>query len=153
MDCKKRLRKVGKRKKKELREKNNKKIEHLIKKQKVREEKSRIWRLENKVGEGRKTEEKELEKTSAFVEEKFDKIEVEKAETCTVGRVELDEDEKAILRMHPKFALRKKLDEEQFELDIECGFAKLRWELGKDENEDNNRKRKGETETEIGVEQ
>ena len=47
------------------------------------------------------------------------------------------------MRMHPKFALRTKLDAEQFELDIECGFAKLRWELSKDENEDNNKKEKG----------
>ena len=83
------------RKKKELREKNNKKIEHLIKKQKVREEKSRMWRIENNVSDGRETGEKELEKTSAFVEEKFNKIEGEKTEACTVGRVEINEDENA----------------------------------------------------------
>ena len=125
------LRKVGKRKKRELREKNNRKIEHLVKKQNEREEKNKIWRME-----GITTEVRELQETSAFREEKFDNISEEKTETCTVGGVEIDECEKELLKLHPKFAVRTKLDREQFELDLECGFAKLRWEIGKDEEEE-----------------
>ena len=34
--------------------------------------------------------------------------------------------------------MRKKLDREQFQLDMECGFAKLRWEIGKDVEEQEN---------------
>ena len=99
------------------------------------------------------TGDRELEGTSAFVEEKYNEIEGEETQACTVGRVETNEDEKELLRMHPKFAIRTKLDREQFELDIECGFAKLRWEMSKDENVDKTNKRKGGPETEIEGEQ
>merc|ERR1712105_197419 len=116
----------------------------------MREEKTRLWRVKNlKTGEIQ-TGVEQIETTSAFIEEKFNEIEKKKVEACTVGEVELNENEKKLLRMHPKFALRTNLDREQFELDIESGFTKLRWEISKEEEtEEGGRKRKRSNEKDV----
>ena len=136
------LRKFSKRKKKELREKNTKKLEHLIEKQKQREEKTRLWKTENNRTDDITTEIENIKTTSAFIETRFDKIEKQETEPCTVGEVELNENEKELMKMHPKFAVRTDIDREQFELDIECGFTKLRWEIGKEEENEKEKEQK-----------
>ena len=125
----KRLRRTANEEKKKCRMKNENKIKHLVKRKNLREQNyGENWGWE---GEGGVPDEIiEMREVRAFNEEEFEKIEVKETEPCRIGNVELDRNEEEALRLHPKFAVRKKLDEEQFELDIECGFAKLRWEIG-----------------------
>ena len=99
----KKLRKRAKKKKKETREKNNQKIKHLTQKKKVREERQQTWKRKNNLIENIPPELKDIEKTTAFREEEFNKILEENTEACTVGEVELDENEKELLKLHPKF--------------------------------------------------
>ena len=63
-----------------------------------------------------------------FDEERFSKLRVAKVDKLTVGKVDIDEDEKAALRLHPNFAILKCLKEEEQERDIELGLSKLRIE-------------------------
>ena len=52
------------------------------------------------------------------------------------GDLVLDEDEKQALMLEPKFAIYQKLDEEEFECELETTFCKLRWERMKEGDED-----------------
>ena len=88
----------------------------------------------------------EMKEPKVFNKEEFEKIEVRETKLCKIGKVEVDKNEEEVLKLHPKFAVGKKLDEEQFELDKECGFAKLRWEL-----DGENRENKGKAENQLGM--
>ena len=48
-----------------------------------------------------------------------------------IGEIELDEEERSILKMKPKFAVMKRLKEDEIETEIEIGFSKIRYEVGK----------------------
>ena len=48
---------------------------------------------------------------SAFSREKYANIEKDKVEVPIIGKIELSEEEKAILRKNPKFALPERLEE------------------------------------------
>ena len=50
-------------------------------------------------------------------------------ETFVIGNVKLDTDEKAVLKLNPKFAVMSRLIDEEIERDIEVGLAKMRLEL------------------------
>ena len=52
-------------------------------------------------------------------------------ENKLIGKVKIDEDEKSILELNPKFACLKRLEKEDMEQDIEMGAAKLRYEYRK----------------------
>ena len=49
----------------------------------------------------------------------------------TLNGLELEDDEKLILKMNPKFAVMRRLDSEVIENDIEVGFSKARFEVKK----------------------
>ena len=50
-------------------------------------------------------------------------------ETFVIGNVKLDTDEKAVLKLNPKFPVMSRLIDEEIERDIEVGLAKMRLEL------------------------
>ena len=53
-----------------------------------------------------------------------------------VGNVELSEDKKAILKLHPKFAVREELEDEDIEFQWVLGWAKFRYQLLKEAEDD-----------------
>ena len=71
-----------------------------------------------------------------FSEKMFKTIEKEEIEITCIGEVRLSKEEKEILRLQPKFALLKNLDEDDLEWDRELGFGKLRYELGRENDEE-----------------
>ena len=74
-----------------------------------------------------------------FDEKKFEEIkQLEQSDVC-IGKVNLDGDEKAILRLNPNFAITKYLDEEEAERDVELGLAKIRYEIRKLSEEKKNK--------------
>ena len=87
---------------------------------------------------------KDYEEIYVFNKEKIDKMKKEKVEIVTIDGVELDEEEKALLSLPPKFALRRRLCSISMQTDIEMAMAKVRYqvhredsarELGDDEDE------------------
>ena len=67
----------------------------------------------------------------------FNKVEMEKmrkevVEISTIGDVKLDEDERALLKLPPKFATRRKVDLVDMRTDLEMGAAKLRYSIHKE---------------------
>ena len=137
------LRRVAVEEKKRCRKKNDNKVKHQMKKIKMREQE---WG-EMGVEEGKIPDEMvEMKGAKLLNEEEFEKIEVRETELCKIGDMQVDKDEEEVLKLHPKFAVTKKLDDEQFELNIECGFAKLRWEF-----DGENRENKGKAENQLGM--
>ena len=62
----------------------------------------------------------------------MERISKEVVEVTRIGEVDLDEDERALLMLPPKFALRRKLNEVDMRTDIEIGAAKLRYQIHKE---------------------
>ena len=93
---------VAEKKREELREKYEKKVEHLRQKyERNRDnEKDRLT-----------PEMSKFEGLAVLDQEKYDGIEVKEIPVVKYGDVELDEDEKAAMRLHPKMALPRKLRE------------------------------------------
>ena len=48
-----------------------------------------------------------------------------------VGNIKIDEDERKVLDLNPKFAVLKKLELLEIEQDVELGLGKLRYEVGR----------------------
>ena len=67
-----------------------------------------------------------------FDKNKFSKIKPTIYDAATVGSIKLDEDEKAVLRLNPKFSLNQNLPEGNLEFEQEVAYAKVRMELGKE---------------------
>ena len=74
----------------------------------------------------------------------------EEVKVETIGKVKLDKDEKELLKLPPKFAVRKKLNSVAMEVDSEMCMAKVRYQKKKEdlvkefedeETEENNKKR------------
>ena len=116
------LRKEIEVKRKELKEKYFNKTNHLYGIRKREEEKKN---MNKEIPE----EIREFESCKVFSEERMKEMIKMKVENMTIGKVELDEDEKAALSLHPNFAILKYLDEEENERDIELGLAKIRYEV------------------------
>ena len=72
---------------------------------------------------------KEYERANIFSKEKFDKIEETEIEIAVIGEIELTEEEKSVLKKHPKFALLDNLTMEKLELEFELGFGKYRYQI------------------------
>ena len=64
-----------------------------------------------------------------FNDDKFKKLEPKVDPEVVIGDVILDEDERSILTLNPKFAVLRKLELETAEREIEVGLAKLRLEV------------------------
>ena len=68
---------------------------------------------------------------TVFNRNKYENLEVKGNIAEVIGNVILDEEEKSILCMNPKFAVLQRLCSEQMEKDIEIGFTKIRYELSR----------------------
>ena len=90
----------------------------------------------------RQTEEEKLDKVpkeiedyitlSIFDRDKFDHIEELTYEITCVGNMELSAEERSILRLHPKFSIAEKLQDEEQQFEQELSNAKLRMEINKE---------------------
>ena len=113
------------RKRKEMNEKYGNKITHL--KRKYENDKTKEL--------DRVPEEMELYGDIAvFSEEKFEKVKVTEIEVVKYGDVELDGDEEAAMRLHPKMAIPRRLEEGYMSLAMEMSFTKVRWQFKKEED-------------------
>ena len=105
-------------------ERLNKKIEHLLK---LREEKEED-KLENcpEIIE-------EYTNATIFNEKEFDRLVEEEVEIKVVGNVPITEEEKAVLKLNPKFAILERLKSETMEIETEMGLAKYRYNIVKED--------------------
>ena len=115
------LRKEIRKKRETLKEKYKRKIDHLeeIRKKEIAEKKKES--IPEEIGF--------FKDCIIFDTEKFEAIGEMKSEDVCIGKVKLDADERAILKLNPNFAIMRYLDEEEAERDVELGSAKLRYEL------------------------
>lgn len=97
------------------RTKFSKKANHL---KQIKENKERI-ELEKCPEEIR-----EYENLSIFNKDRIENMTKEKVVVSSIGEVELDEDEIALLNLPPKFAVRKRLNSIDMETDDICAFRK-----------------------------
>ena len=114
-------------KKEELKEDYKQKIDHLRKKHEKKKQEERKQVPEDV---------RDYSSAKVFDEEEFEKIEIETIVVGVIGKVELCEEEKPLLRLHPKFSLRDIIRVEKLDFENELGNAKLTYELRK-ENEEN----------------
>ena len=66
-----------------------------------------------------------------FNKSEFDKMKKENVEISRIGNVELDRDEIAILKLPPKFAIRRKVKETEMQTELQMGMAKVRFQTHK----------------------
>ena len=59
----------------------------------------------------------------------FDNIEVKEISVSLIGKVITKENEREVLKLHPKFAVRDFVDDEEIDFQGELGWAKLRYQL------------------------
>ena len=107
----------------EYKEKYKNKLEHLLRKYREDED-SRMDKVPENL--------QEFSNLSVFDKNKFSKVTAVTYDARVVGEVEVDEDEKAILRMNPKFSINQNLQEGGFEFEQEQAYAKARMEIGKE---------------------
>ena len=110
----------------DLKIKYKKKVEHLRKKYRQDEEDSLNEIPNNMVG---------LEHLSIFDRNKYDEIETRDVEILVLGDIDLTENVKLVLGMHPKFSVIQKLPKDALDLDKELSFAKTRMQLTKEKEE------------------
>ena len=72
---------------------------------------------------------------SIFDREKFERIQIQSYEVTCVGEIHLSNEEKSVLRMHPKFCVMETLKEGAMNFEIELANAKLRIQLHKENDE------------------
>ena len=114
------LRGEAERIKREQREKNWRKLQHLSKKHRENEE--------EKMAQAPPGMES-LSHLSVFSEEKYENIETDRIEVPRIGEVELTEEEESILKRNPKFSLPEALVENGLDMEMEKAYAKMRMEL------------------------
>ena len=120
----------------EIELKNKEKLEHLQEKYGEKNTKNNVEIIRYK-------------KVSIFSEEEETKQEILIEEEVTVlGEIELDENEKSVLRLPPKFQIREKLIDEEYDVELEMAFAKFRWEEMKEGIESTNSEENDEKLTE-----
>ena len=77
----------------------------------------------------------EFKEAKIFSKEEFESIDIQEYEVKIVGDIDLPANQKKALKLHPKFAILQRLDEDEMEYDMELGFAKLRYELSRESDE------------------
>ena len=107
------------------RKKYHNKVEHL-RKIKMREEEIKL--------EVCPEEMKEYEGIKVFSKKKMEDLTKEKVEVKTIDGIELDEEERALLSLPPKFALRRRLCSISMQTDIEMAMAKVRYQVHKEDS-------------------
>ena len=119
------IRRENKKIKVELKNKFDKKLTHLENvRKKIVEEK----------GEVVPKEIEEYKDCKVFDKGKFEDIKPWETNAVTLNGLELDDDEKEIMKLNPKFAVMRRLSVESQERENEIGFSKLRYEVRKREN-------------------
>ena len=78
----------------------------------------------------------EYDAAKVYDKTQFDEIIEEEITVSMVRNVELSEDEIAVLKLHPKFAVREEIEDEEIEFQGELGWAKLRYQLLKEAEDD-----------------
>ena len=68
-------------------------------------------------------------KCRVFHRDEMEKLKPEKNEIKMIGEVKIDEEERSIFDLNPKFAIMKKLDKIEMEQDVEVCLSKLRYEI------------------------
>ena len=131
-------------KKKELNLKYEKKIEHLRKKFEMRKDEEL-----DEVPE----ELKDFSGLAVFDNEKFENLKTKEIEVVKYGDIELDKDEIAAMKLHPKMAMPRQLQEGYMNLAQDLCYTKIRWQVRKEEEqEDRNEKKVEEVEEEEVIE-
>ena len=78
----------------------------------------------------------EYNSAKVFDKKEFDGITPSEIQVSIVGNLVLSEEVKSVLRLHPKFAIREKIEDEELDFQQELGYAKLRYQLNREEEED-----------------
>ena len=78
----------------------------------------------------------EYSKAKVYEKTDFDGIKEEEISISMVGKVDLNENETALLKLHPKFAVREDVDDEEIDFQGELGYAKLRYQLLREAEDD-----------------
>ena len=117
-----RLRKETIKKKTKLKKKYKEKIEHLAEERK--KELVERW-LEKEIPE----ELKEFLGCKVFDRAKLEEMKPADVNSLVIGDIELDDDEKKILKLNPKFAVMLRLDDEEMERDCEISSSIMRYEI------------------------
>ena len=73
----------------------------------------------------------EFSECDIFHKDKMENYVKEKIEIKTIGEIKIDEEEKSILELNPKFAVMKKIKTIEMEHDVEYCLGKLRYEIRK----------------------
>ena len=64
-----------------------------------------------------------------FDRAKLEEMKPADVESLVIGDIQLDDDEKQVLKLNPKFAVMVRLDDEEMERDTEIASSKLRYEI------------------------
>jgi hypothetical protein len=64
-----------------------------------------------------------------FKRSRFEEIQEDEMEVTVVGNVKISKEEASVLKLQPKFAVLRKLDNVEMETDLQLGFAKARYQL------------------------
>ena len=103
-----------------MKKKYEKKVEFLEKKYRREEE-----------GESEEVP-KDLENykdAKVFSRKTFEEIEKNEISVAILGDIEVSDQVRQLLKLHPKFSIMQRLDETDYETDLELAFAKLRYQL------------------------
>ena len=99
-----------------IREEYKRKINHLRKK------------FESKKKDNIPDDMLSYKEATVFCETKFMELELEEIEVTVIDDVLLTEDERSVLKLHPKFSVRDVVTIENIEYEQELGYAKVRME-------------------------
>ena len=69
----------------------------------------------------------------SFARQQSSRLEAEKVDVKSIGEVELDEDEIALLSLPPKFAIRRRLKSIDMKTDAQMALAKCRYQIHREE--------------------
>ena len=77
---------------------------------------------------------------AVFSEKRFEELEVANIEVVKYGEVELDSDEEEAMKLHPKMAMPRRLEEGYLGAAIDTSYTKVRWQLKKEEENEGTEK-------------
>ena len=124
----KKLYKEANKRKVQLKRKYKEKIEHL---ERVRRH-EREALLESR---GVPEELRQFADCKVFDKGKMRQMTEAEVRCLVIGGISIDDDESSILKLSPKFAVMSRLDDEEMETDIEVSLAKTRYEISRQEEQ------------------
>ena len=87
---------------------------------------------------------KDYERASVFSKLSFDSMEETALSVSVIGDIDLTEEEKLVLKKHPKFALLENIKIEDLELEFELSFGKYRYQRSREIRENKELKKERE---------